>query len=213
MLTRSRTDDAVPSNDLRSQRSVTYGIHTAVIQPHTHGLMVLGTSSGKHDCRNRACGPRPQPVAISSPCSTPCAACLATRPLTRCTHRAARARPRPALRARRLSTRLSPNEVLHLTHRQQRDVPQKHNDWPLGSGDTEWREPANWRMIIRAETSATPRRRHIRRTRRSVQRGHSLWQWPQKRKHSRHCQAIEQALASLNRKQLHVCLLTRNHEY
>ena len=60
----------------------------------------------------------------------------------------------------------------------------------LGNGSTACFVPMNPRMCIRTAVSEMLRRSTIRSAIRSLQRGQHLWRWPQKRKHSRHAQAI-----------------------
>ena len=90
----NRTDDAVPSKPLRSHGSSTYCRKRAVSHRHTHGRMSLHRSSGTRDLRKLTCGPRPQSAARSMPCKIPWPARSATVPLSRCTQRDAKARPR-----------------------------------------------------------------------------------------------------------------------
>ena len=99
-LISNRTDVAVPSRPLRSHRSSTYCRKRAVSHRQTHGRMSSHRSFGMGDLRNLTCGPRPQSAARSMPCKIPWPARSATVPLSRCTQRDAKERPRPALRAR-----------------------------------------------------------------------------------------------------------------
>ena len=93
MSMQNNTDEDVPNNALRSPRSDTYCRKRAVIQAPTQLVSAVDASAGKHDRRNLTCGPRPQPAARSIPCRTPCAGCRETIPLSKCTQRAATARP------------------------------------------------------------------------------------------------------------------------
>ena len=177
MMMFNRTEDAVPSRPLRSHRSSTYCRKRAVSHRQTHGRMSLHRSSGTRDLRKLTCGPRPQSAARSMPCKIPWPARSATVPLSRCTQRDAKARPRPALRANRCRIRSSrrPAGVRQPLQRQLRGLPKKHSDL-LGSGATVALEPTKSRISLRATASGILRRKIIRTARRNLQRGQPLQQ-------------------------------------
>ena len=130
------TDAAVPFKLRRSGRSLVYcekrAINHRQTQSGTSALKILGICVRRN---SSTWAPRPQPAVMNIPCRTPWSPCRATAPLSTCTHRAATARPRPQLRARRSKMKSSPHLSVGLRQRklqrQLRAVPKEHKG-PFG---------------------------------------------------------------------------------